>query len=253
MDYLLADQVVIPPEQRQYYSEQVIWMPHCYQANDPQTPVDTRVHTRREYGLPENGIVFCSFNTDYKIEPAAFEAWMRILHRVPDSVLWLLVRSSDARRNLSRAAEAKGIDSRRIVFASPLAKAAHMARLKLADVALDTFTVNGHTTTTDALKADIPVITCLGSHFASRVAASILQAVGLDQLVTRNVSNYEDLAVSLALNYSQRRKMIDRLAHNKHSQPLFDIDRYVRNLEAAFRQMWQQYVEDSNKVEEKSA
>jgi predicted O-linked N-acetylglucosamine transferase (SPINDLY family) len=253
MDYLLADQVVIPPEQRQYYSEQVIWMPHCYQANDPQTPIDTRVHTRREYGLPENGIVFCSFNNGYKIDPVAFEAWMRILHRVPNSVLWLLVRSSGARRNLSRAAEAQGIDCRRLIFASPLAKAVHMARLKLSNLALDTLTVNGHTTTSDALMAGIPVITCLGSHFASRVAASILHAVGLDQLVTRSVSDYEDLAVSLALNRSQRREMINRLAHNKHSHPLFDIDRYVRNLEAGFRQMWQQYVKGSNLVEEKSA
>lgn len=253
IDYLLADQVVIPPDQRQNYSEQVIWMPHCYQANDPQTPIDKRMYSRRDYGLPEKGVVFCAFNNDYKIEQAAFSIWMRILHRVPNSVLWLLVRSPDARRNLSRAAEAQGIDSQRLIFASPLSKAAHMARLRLADVALDTFTVNGHTTTSDALTTGVPVITCLGSHFASRAAASILQAVGLDQLVTRNVSDYEDLAVSLALNHSQRREMIKRLTHNKQSHPLFDIKRYVHNLETAFWQMWQQYVGDSNIDQEKSA
>jgi protein O-GlcNAc transferase len=251
MDYLVADQVVIPPEQRQYYSEQVIWMPHCYQANDPQTPIDMRVHTHLEYGLPENGIVFCAFNTDYKIEPAAFKAWMRILHRVPNSVLWLLVRSPEARRNLKRAAEAQGINSQRLIFASPLAKDAHMARLRLADLALDTFTVNGHTTASDALKAGVPVITCLGNHFASRAAASILHAVGLGQLVTRSVSDYEDLAVSLALNRAQRIEIVNRLEHNKKTHPLFDIERYVRNLEAAFRQMWQQYVGDVD--QEKSA
>jgi predicted O-linked N-acetylglucosamine transferase (SPINDLY family) len=242
MDYLLADRVVIPEEQRPYYSEEVIWMPHCYQANDPQTPIDSRVSTRREHGLPENGIVFSAFNTDYKIEPAAFNTWMRILNRVPNSVLWLLVRSPEAHRNLCRAAEVRGINSQRLVFASPLAKASHMARLKLADLALDTLTVNGHTTTSDALMAGVPVIACLGNHFASRVAASILQAVGLDRLITRSVSEYEDLAVSLALNPSLRREIIDRLAQNKQTHPLFDVDRYVRDLEAAYRQMWQQYV-----------
>lgn len=253
INYFLADRVVIPPEHLQFYSEKVIWLPHCYQANDPQTPISTEVHTRRQYGLPEQGFVFCSFNTDYKIEPTAFTAWMRILESVPDSVLWLLVRAPEARHNLCRTAENLGISSKRLVFASPLPKANHMARLKLADLALDTFTVNGHTTSSDALMAGVPVVTCIGQHFASRVAASILQAAGLDQLVANNVTDYEDLAVNLARNRPRLMQLKKLLIKNKWTHPLFDIDNYVTNLETVFQQIWQQYVDDIDSAEEKSA
>lgn len=250
MNYMLADRVVIPSEHLQFYSEKVIWLPHCYQANDPQTPISTAAHTRREFGLPERGVVFCAFNTDYKIEPTAFKSWMRILEGVPDSVLWLLVRAPEARRNLCRAAEHSGINSNRLIFASPLPKANHLARLKLADLALDTFTVNGHTTSSDALMADVPVITCIGNHFASRVAASILKAVGLDQLVAPSVTAYEELAISLALDRPRLRDLKKLLIKNKSTQPLFDIDNYVYALEAAFKRMWQHYVDDIDNAEE---
>lgn len=250
MDYILADRVVIPPEQRQYYSEEVVWLPDCYQPNDPQTPLDERKYHRREYGLPEQAVVFCSFNTDYKIEPFAFEIWMRILRTVPESVLWLLVRSVDARENLCRAAGRLGIDSNRLVFASPLPKEKHIARLKLADLALDTFTVNGHTTTSDALLAGIPVITCQGTHFASRAAGSMLRAVGLNELVTCCASDYEQLAVRLAVDRSQRMAIMKKLDRNKQSYPLFDIDRFVQQLEAAYLHMWHSYSGYDRKVRE---
>lgn len=252
IDYFIADQVVIPEAHKKYYSEKVIWMPHCYQANDPQTPVETSVGTRREYGLPEQGIVFCSFNTDYKIEPQAFATWMQVLQQVPHSVLWLLVRSPEGRHNLCGAAQQLGVDPNRLVFAGPLPKAQHIARLKLADLSLDTFTVNGHTTTSDSIIAGVPVITCMGNHFASRVAASILQAIGLNQLVTHSVSDYEKLAVFLAQDEKARSEIVSRLEKNKGSCPLFDIDRYVQSLESNFRKMWHDHVSGGCRFAEKS-
>ena len=238
IDYLLADAIVIPDEHRCHYCEKVIWLPHCYQPNDPQTPIDARGQTRATFGLPEKGIVFCCFNTDYKIEPLAFKIWCQILLAVPDSVLWLLVRSSEARENLGRTAEGFGIERRRLVFASPLPKAQHLARLKLADLALDTFTVNGHTTTSDALWVGVPVITLMGEHFASRVASSILNGVGLKQLITRSTEDYQQLAVQIALDPGLRADIKNQLATNKQSYPLFDIDGFVRNLENIYQQLW---------------
>ena len=157
---------------------------------------------------------------------------------MPGSVIWLLVRTAEARDNLRSTAGALGVDPQRLIFASPLPKENHMARLKLADLALDTYTVNGHTTTSDALMAGVPVITCQGTHFASRAAGSILQAIGLGDLVTASPAAYEQLAVALATHPSERLAIVKRLGQNKKSHPLFDIDRYVRNLETAYLQIW---------------
>lgn len=242
IDYLIADRMIVSEELQQYFSEKVIWLPDCYQPNDPETPIDPKPCSRIEFGLPENGVIFCSFNTDYKIEPEAFACWMRILRAVPGSVLWLLVRSQQARLNLIRSAGSLGIDPKRLVFASPLPKPKHISRLKLADIALDTFTVNGHTTTTDALLAGVPVITCQGRHFASRVAASILSAIRMPDLVAPDIERYAKTAITLASNARLLEGIRARLAKNKTSAPLFDIDRYVKNLEAAYDDVWQTYV-----------
>lgn len=242
IDYLIADRMIIPDEMRQYFSEEVIWLPDCYQPNDPETPIDPRPCRRIEFGLPDNGVIYCSFNTDYKIEPEVFACWMRILRAVPGSVLWLLVRSQKARENLIRSAGTLGIDPKLLVFASPLPKAKHLARLKLADIALDTLTVNGHTTTTDALLAGVPVIACQGRHFASRVAASILSAIRMADLVAPDMESYAQMAITLASDAHLLDGIRSRLANNKTSAPLFDIDRYVKNLEAAYEEVWQTYV-----------
>lgn len=242
IDHLIADPVIVPDEMRQNFSEKVVWLPDCYQPNDPQTPIDPMPCRRSDNGLPEDGIVFCSFNTDYKIEPDMFACWMRILRAVSGSVLWLLVRSGKARENLRRSAGRLGIDPNRLVFASPLPKAKHLARLKLADIALDTFTVNGHTTTTDALLAGVLVITCQGRHFASRVAASILNAIRMADLVAPDMESYAQMAITLASDARLLDGIRARLTNNKMNAPLFDIDRYVKNLEAAYDNVWQTYV-----------
>jgi protein O-GlcNAc transferase len=238
MDYLLADKIVVPESQKAHYSEKVIYLPNCYQATDPQTPVDSTPCNRTDFALPHDGIVFCSFNTDYKIDPQSFRLWMRILRRVPGSVLWLLVRSKVTQENLCREAADAGVEPHRLVFAAPLEKPKHLARLKLADLALDTLIVNGHTTTSDALWMGVPVITSPGRHFASRVAASILNAAGLKELAVDSIEQYEELAVTLAQDGSLRSGLKDKLAVSKRSCPLFDVDGYVKDLERAYLQMW---------------
>ena len=243
IDYILADRIVIPPGHVQDYTEKVIWLPDCYHVTDPDTPVDPQPQARRSNGLPSEGFVFCAFGTDYKIEKPIFSAWMRILKAVPQSVLWLLVRSPEARENLRIAARTNDVQNRRLIFAKPLPKKKHLARLRLADLALDTPTVNGHTTTSDALWADVPVVTCQGTHFASRVASSILQAIGLDELVTHNLADYENLTIHLARDRQRIQQLKARLQQHKSRYPLFDVGRFVRGLEQAYQKMWRGYLE----------
>lgn len=241
VDYIIADKEVIPPSHQPYYSEHVVYLPHCYQVTDPEQPIDRSALTRSDCGLPQEGIVFCSFNTDYKIEPDLFAVWMNILNHTTPSYLWLLVRTNEARQHLRSAAADQGIDPGRLIFADPLPKSHHLARLKLADIALDTRTVNGHTTTSDALWAGVPVITLNGTHFASRAAGSILKAVGLDELVTDQIEDYQHLAVKLASQPESLKEIKHKLSINRRTHPLFDCDRFVRNLEKAYLKMWEYY------------
>jgi protein O-GlcNAc transferase len=243
IDYILADRIVIPPEHGNAYSEKIAYLPDCYQVNDPETPVQRESMTRLECGLPVNGFVFCSFNNDYKIEPNLFDIWMAILKHVPESVLWLLIRAPEARRNLRLEAVRRNVDPQRLIFAEPWPKAKHLARLKLADLALDTITVNGHTTATDALISGVPFITVQGSHFASRVGSSILHAVGLDELVTYNLSDYENTATQLALDIHRIKALKEKLERNKSNYPLFNADRFVLNLEKAYTQIWDNHLD----------
>jgi len=238
MDYIIADPVVIPPDHRRHYSEKVVYLPHCYQTTDPHPPTCDRVASRREFGLPEGKIVFCSFSTDYKIEPEMFGAWMRILTNVPQSVLWLLVRTSTAQTNLRREAQMHGVDPQRLVFAKPLNKAQHLNRLALADLALDTHIVNGHTTVSDALMAGLPVITLMGTHFASRVAGSILRAIDMEALVTHSLDDYVRLATRLGGTHGRLLELKQKLSRNKFQAPLFDTRRQARFIENAYEQMW---------------
>jgi protein O-GlcNAc transferase len=241
IDYIVADRVVIPPEQHRSYAEKVIYLPDTYQVNDSLRRIATRTPTRAELGLPETGFVFCSFNNSYKITPSLFALWMRLLHRVEGSVLWLLEGDVPAPGNLRREAANCGIAPDRLVFAPKLKLEEHLARHRRADLFLDTLPCNAHTTASDALWAGLPVLTCLGTTFAGRVAGSLLHAIGLPELVTRSLDEYETQARKLATDAALLAEIQQKLSRHRASFPLFDTDRFRRHIEAAYSQMWERY------------
>lgn len=214
-------------------------MPHCYQVNDNTQTISDKEWKREDFGLPADGFVFCSFNQTYKIEPALFDTWARILLDVPKSVLWLLWKNETAERNLKREIRARGVEPQRLVFAKRISKSDHLARMGLADLFLDTWTVNGHTTTSDALWAGVPVITKIGTHFASRVAASILTAIGLPELITSDPDGYRTLAVRLAKHPDELEEIRRKIERNRLTTPLFDTRRFARDIENALGKMWE--------------
>jgi len=243
-DYMVVDKVVVPHDQRHYYTENLIYLPNCYQPNDDSQLIPAHQFTRQQFGLPERAIVFCSFNQSFKIEPTIFAVWMDILRDVEGSVLWLFCSNPDVQLSLRKEAEIRDVSAKRIVFATKLAKDNHLARLTLADLALDTKIYNGHTTTSDALWAGIPVLTLEGNHFASRVSSSILRAIGMDELITRNLNDYRALAIYLAKNRHLLNVLKLRLKENRDKQPLFDTQRYVNNFESAMKRIFQRYRND---------
>ena len=208
-------------------------------ANDRKRRIAERAPTRAEEGLPETGFIFCSFNGSFKITPELFDIWMRLLKTVDGSVLWLLDDNPTAVRNLKREAEGRGVPARRLVFAPRKPVEEHLARHRLADLFLDTLPCNAHTTASDALWAGLPVLTCTGDTFAGRVAASLLLAVGLPDLVTDSLSAYETLATKLARDQTALAAVKAKLAANRVSAPLFDTERFTRHLESAFTTMWE--------------
>lgn len=232
MDYLVADSVVIPDEQRCNYAEKIIYMPHCYQPNDDSRERPRDAREREAYGLAPDAFVFCCFNNSYKLTLAEFAIWMRLLKRVPDSVLWVLKKNAWVAKNLRDQASAHGVDPARIVFAEPAGHAEHMARHVHADLFLDTFIVGAHTTASDALWAGLPVITRIGKQFAARVSASILCALGMEELVVTDEVSYETLAYELATDADRLRRIREKLTRNIGTAPLFDSERYTRNFEA---------------------
>jgi len=234
IDYLLADEGVIPPGEQPWYTEQIVYLPHSYLPNDNRRRI-APVPNRNAVGLPDVGFVFCAFTAAYKINPLMFDVWMRLLARVSDSVLWLRSMGLEARSNLRREAEHRGVSSERLIFAPHVADMAdHLARQSLADLYLDTLPYNAHSTACDALWAGVPVLTCAGQGFASRGAASALAAVGLPELVTQCVEEYETLALDLARRPEFLRSLRVRLAQNRSVSPLFDTVRFCRQLEAAY-------------------
>jgi predicted O-linked N-acetylglucosamine transferase (SPINDLY family) len=234
VDYVIADRVIAPDGKQAFYTEQVLHMPHSYQANDSARPVSTKAFTRRDLGLPEHGFVFSSLNNAYKISLAEFDIWMRLLSRVEGSVLWLLEDNAWAAANLRREAAQRGVAPDRLVFASRVTAAEHIARQTCADLFLDTFNVNAHTTASEALWAGLPVLTKLGESFAARVAGSLLHAVGLPELVADTAEAYETMALALATDPARLRDIRARLAANRASASLFDTARFTRDLEALF-------------------
>ncbi|MBI4203860.1 MAG: tetratricopeptide repeat protein [Betaproteobacteria bacterium] len=254
IDYILADRFVIPEDKREHYAEKVVYLPDSFQANDDKRRISERVPSRAEAGLPESGLVFCSFNNSYKINPPVFDVWMRLLKAVPGSVLWLVTDQDVVQNNLRREARNRGVEARRLIFAPRLPYADHLARFQLADLFLDTLPFNAGTTASDALWAGVPVLTCTGEAFAARMAGSLLHAIGLPELVTHSMEEYEALALTLAhpstsLRYARDERWAGslpplselraRLARNRTTYPLFDTDRFRRHIEAAYIAMWE--------------
>ena len=244
IDYLITDRIVIPEGHGSYYTEKLVFLPHCYQVNDDRQEIASQDWNRKTLGLPNKGLVFSSFNLPYKIDPVMFNCWMRILQQVPNSALWLFGENEKAICNLRREAADRGVRPDRLVFAQKIEKAEHLSRLKWADLALDTRIVNGHTTTSDSLWAGVPVITLQGSHFASRVSSSLLQAVGLPELVTYSLEEYEKRVLQLASRPSELKAVRNKLSINRLKNPLFDTARFVGYLENAYHRMWQIFLED---------
>jgi predicted O-linked N-acetylglucosamine transferase (SPINDLY family) len=239
IDYIIADPFVIPPSEQSAYSEKVIYLPETYQVNDKKREIAAEVMPRAAAGLPQDAFVFCCFNQSYKIAPAVFDVWMRLLRQIEGSVLWLLSGNATVAQNLRREAQARGVDAQRIVFAPFMKLDKHLARHRLADLFLDTLPLNAHTTASDALWAGLPVVTCTGSTFGGRVAGSLLHAVGLGELVTTSLVDYESLALHLARDRTALAQIKERLAHNRLTCPLFDSDRLRRHIEAAYMKMWE--------------
>jgi predicted O-linked N-acetylglucosamine transferase (SPINDLY family) len=241
IDYIVADRTVITPETEPYFTEKVIYLPDSFQVNDRQRQISPRVFTRAELQLPSSGFVFCCFNSTYKILPATFASWMRILNRVPGSVLLLVSGDQAVEINLRSEAAGHGVDPQRLVFAERLPPAEYLARYRAADLFLDTLPYNAGATASDALWAGLPVLTCLGKSFASRVGASLLKSVGLPELITSTPQEYEDLAVALATQPQRLLSIKTRLAAHRLSSPLFDTTKFTKNLETAYLGIYERY------------
>ena len=239
MDYIIADRIVLPEQDRSFYTEKVAHLPGCYQVNDSRRAIGTATGNRGDHGLPEDGFVFCNFNQSYKLLPAMFAAWMRILKATPGSVLWLLDSQAPFPQNLRQAAEQQGVQGERLVFAPFQPLAQHLARLQHADLFLDTLPYNAHTTASDSLWSGVPLLTCRGTTFPGRVAASLLQAAGLQELIVENLPDYEARAISLAGDPMAMQALKAKLAVNRTQCALFDTDGFRRRIEQAYLRMWQ--------------
>jgi predicted O-linked N-acetylglucosamine transferase (SPINDLY family) len=242
IDYILADRFVIPEEQQVHYAEKVVYLPDTFQPNDGTRKIAAHTPSRAEAGLPERGLVFCSFNNSYKITPAVFDVWMRYCGKWKAVCCGCRKRMRLATGNLRREATKRGIDEGRLVFAGKTEKIEdHLARYRLADLFLDTLPYNAHATASDALWAGLPVLTCMGSAYAGRVAGSLLNAVGLPELITHSLEDYQALALKLAATPALLSEIRAKLAQNRMSRPLFDTDRFRRHIEAAYITMWERY------------
>jgi predicted O-linked N-acetylglucosamine transferase (SPINDLY family) len=240
-DYLIADQVVVPIENRDYYSEKIVYLPDSYQVNDSQRVISDRLFDRAECGLPPRGMVYCCFNNNYKILAETFDSWMNILRHVDDSVLWLFADNPRAASNLKKEAASRGVSAERLVFAERMPLPDHLARHRVADLFLDTAPYNAHTTASDALWAGLPVLTRVGETFAGRVAASLLEAIGLPELITPGAQAYEALAIDLGRRPERLAALKQKLARRRLTAPLFDTEQFARHMEAAYAAMYDRY------------
>ena len=241
IDYIIADQNLIPNESQKYYSEKPIYMPHHYQAQDDTLSISEDIPSRPELGLPDSGFVFCAINNTYKITPSEFDIWMRLLQNVNDSVLWLLESNKWAKANLLKEANARGIVSERLVFAQKVSHEKYLAQFQKADLYLDTFNYNAGATASNALWAGLPVITKLGNGYTARMAGSLLASLGLPELITTKETEYEELALKLATNPEQLASIKQKLAVNRSSKPLFNTELFTKHLEDGYQKAYQRY------------
>ena len=236
IDYIVADEFIVPRDRQMLFAEKLAYLPDCYQPNDTRREI-AAAPGRAACGLPAQGFVFCAFNNSFKITPAFFAIWMRLLQQVPGSVLWLLESNALVRRNLGAAAVAAGVDPGRLVFAPMQPHGQHLARHRHADLFLDTLPCNAHTTASDALWAGLPVLTCVGETFAGRVAGSIVRAAGLAELATNSPRDYEAQALALARDPARLAGIRSRLGAGREKLPLFDMAKRTRDLEALYARM----------------
>ena len=242
IDYIIADNILINEENRKFFSEKIIFMPDSYQANDNEKKISTKKLSREDYGLPKDKFVFCCFNKIAKINRKEFDTWLNILKQSSESVLWLLSENNVAISNLKNYAKKNGVDPNKIIFSSKQKLDIHLARHKLADLFLDTFTCNAHTTASDALWAELPIITKLGNTFASRVTSSLLTSIGLYELITYNINDYESLAINISKNKNKINGIKNKLKRNKVLKPLFNTEEFTRNIEKAYSSIYTRYV-----------
>ena len=236
-DYIIADKIVIPEENKKYFSEKVIYLPNCYQANQEKIEISNKNLNKKDFGLPQDKFIFGCFNNSYKITPLIFESWMNILKKCESSVLWLLQDKELGRRNLLKEAEIQGVNKERIIFAEKVLVKEHLKRLELIDLFLDTFPYNAHTTASEAIRAGIPILTLKGKSFPSRVASSILTNVGLENLIVSNLKDYETKAISLAKNYEEIESLKNHLAQEKNLSKLFDSKVFTKDLEKIYKKI----------------
>jgi predicted O-linked N-acetylglucosamine transferase (SPINDLY family) len=241
IDYIIGDQTLIPSKSQEFYSEKVIYLPNSYQVNDRKRVISDKQFSRAELGLPKDSFVFCCFNNNYKILPTTFDGWMRILIAVDSSILFLYAENKWVRSNLINEALKKGVSSERLVFGEYLEPDEYLARYKICDLFLDTFPYNAGTTASDALWAGLPVLTMMGESFASRMAASLLTAIDLPELITSSQEQYETLAIELATNPAKLKDIKTKLETNRLTTPLFDTPRFTKHLEEAYTKMYERY------------
>jgi predicted O-linked N-acetylglucosamine transferase (SPINDLY family) len=246
MDYIIADKTVIPKNINNLYSEKIIYLPNSYQPNDTKRKISNKIFTKKELNLPENSFIFCCFNNAYKILPEVFNIWMEILKNVENSVIWLLEDSENSivSKNLKKEARARGVSDHRLIFSQKVTIDEHLARLKLADLFLDTFPYNAHTTCTDALWAGVPVLTYSGKSFASRVAASLLNTLGLEELVTDSLDKYKTIAIKLSKNKNELFLIREKLLNSKIISPLFNTSLFAKNLEKSYKIIYSRYLKN---------
>ncbi len=240
IDYIVADKIILPFDQQPFFTEQIVHLANCYQANSKRE-IAAQWPSREESGLPSEGFVFCCFNNNWKITPPVFDIWMRLMRAVDGSVLWLLKDNELTAQNLAKEAAARGVDPARLVFAGRVPLEQHLARHRNADLFLDTLPYNAHTTASDALWVGLPLVTCRGQSFAGRVATSLLTAVGLPELSTANLQEYEALALKLATDPALLQSLRTRLQENRLTNPLFDSERFCRQIESVYTTMWQRW------------
>jgi len=243
IDYIIADKVLITKKNEKYFTEKIIYMPNSYQPNDSTKKISNKILNKENFNLPKNSFVFCCFNQNYKITPNIFDIWMKLLKNKKKSVLWLIKDSEKGALNLKKEAKKRGISPDRIIFANRMSVSDHLARHKLADLFLDTFPYSAHTTCSDALWSGLPIVTLMGNSFASRVGGSLLKAIGLKDLITKNITTYENLILKLANDPKKLKNIRKKLNQNRFKMPLFDTKTYTKKLESSYTKIYKRYHE----------